>query len=392
MENTNIASYWVNPRILKGLREKFNLTEKEVEELSKKLKKAHFQPITANQLIEWEKGEAQPDLVHLETLSEIYNCPVGYFFLDNLPEETLPLSHRGLSHDKPLSYLTHISLKKFYEVATFTVELIEKFDISVEVKITPNRIPLDYSLIEEIAEEERKKIGWDEKIREKLRNEREAFEWWRKKLENLGIFCLEFKLNPKEVRGASIWLKNYPFILVNHEDFEAFSGRIFTLIHEYVHLISENEGIICDFRGKMRGENPEPFVNKLSARILLSYQDLERQLNKLGLLKYKEIWHDNEIDKIRKPFFVSRDVIVIMLQEMGLAPHNLYEEKLKEWKDKKAFGKGGKKPTLIEQKKREFGYSFLNLLKQSIVNPSFPILDLSYIMDIKVEKIKDILR
>ncbi len=383
---------WINPFILKSLREKLNLTEKEVEELAKKLKKENFEPITANQLIEWEKGESQPDLIHLETLSEIYNCPVGYFFLDKLPEEKLPLSHRGLSQEKSLSYLTQISLKKFYEIANFTVELIEKLSIPIEVKISPNKISPNYSLLEKIAEEERKNFGWDEKIRKELKNEKEAFEWWREKLEDLGIFCFELKLNPREVRGASLWLKNYPFILVNHEDMEAFSGRIFTLIHEYIHLISQKEGIICDFRGKMEGENPEPFVNKLSARILLKYEELEKRLRQLDLVEYKNTWHDNEIDKIRKPFFASRDVIVIMLQEMKLAPPNLYEEKLKEWENKTPFIRGGKKPTLIEQKKREFGYSFLNLLKKSINNPSFPILDLSYIMDIKVEKIKDIVK
>ncbi len=44
---------WVNREVLKNLRERLNLTQKQVEEISKRLKKQHFEPVSLQQLIEW---------------------------------------------------------------------------------------------------------------------------------------------------------------------------------------------------------------------------------------------------------------------------------------------------------------------------------------------------
>lgn len=384
---------WINSEVLKNLRKKLNLTERQVEDISKKLKKQYFEPVSLQQLTEWEEGKGEPELIHLETLAEIYHCPVGYFFLDKMPKEKMPISYRGLSQDKQLSYISHMSLKRFYELANFTVDLIERLDIPWEVKIQPGEIGQDYELLDEIVNQKRNYFGWNEETRKQFGNNPEnAFKWWRDRIERLGIFCFELKLEPNEVRGASLWLKSYPFILVNHQDRESSAGRIFTLLHEYVHLISQKEGVLCDFRGIKKGENPEPFANKFAARMLLRYEELEQRLHSLGLFRYRDKWSDKELDEIRKPFFVSRDVVAIMLQEMKIAKENLYEHKLTEWRERKIWGRGGKRPTKKEQKLRELGYSFARLLSRNFKHPSFPILDASYILNMKVEKANEFIK
>ncbi len=384
---------WVNPKILKNLREKLNLTERDVEKISKKLKKQYFEPISAQKLIEWEEGKSTPELIHLETLAEIYHCPVGFFFLDSIPEEKIPISYRGLSQDKELSYTTYSSLRRFYELANFTLDLIERLGIPWEVKIRPGEINQDHRLLNEIVKQKRGYFGWNEEVRKKIGdNPEDAFKWWRERIESLGIFCFELKLEPKEIRGASLWLKSYPFILVNHQDIESSAGRIFTLLHEYIHLISQREGVLCDFRGVKKGENPEPFANKFAARMLLTYEELKQHLHSLGLFRYSEKWSDRELDEIRKPFFASRDVVAIMLQDLKLAPENFYEQKLGGWEKRKIWGRGGKRPTKKEQKLRELGYSFTKLLSTGFKRSDFPILDTSYMLDMKVEKTKEFIK
>jgi len=210
------STKWVNPTVLKNLREKLNLTREQVEEISKKLKRQYFEPLSAYQLVEWEEGRGEPELLHLETLSEIYHCPVGYFFLDKMPEEKIPISNRGLSQEKKLSYPSYSSLQRFYELANFIVSLIERLSIPWEVKIYPREIDQNHVLLDEIVREKRNYFGWETARKEFGSNAEEGFKWWREKIESLGIFCFELKLEPKEVRGASLWLKSYPFILVNH--------------------------------------------------------------------------------------------------------------------------------------------------------------------------------
>lgn len=387
---------WVNPTVLKWARERLNIAPEQVEAEARRLRRHYYAPISAQELVKWEKGLSEPDLEHLETLSEIYVCPVGYFFLDRPPQEALPLSFRGLAEEKAagLSPSTQRTLRRFYELAQWTVDFIESLDIPWEVKIRPGEYTPDLSLVDRLVEEKRAHFGWTKELQSRFEGDREeAFRWWRRAIESEGIFCFEMKLEASEVRGAALWLHSrYPFILANHQDVEAASGRIFTLLHEYAHLITAREGFVCDFRGLRADQSPEPFSNRFAARMLLSPEELRERLKEIGQDKPREKWSDRMLDEIRRPLVVSRDVIAIMLQEMRLAPSDFYEKKREQWERRKPWGRGGKRPTKKELKLREIGYSLTNLLVQHSEHPSFPWLDVSHVLDMKVEKIADFLR
>lgn len=389
---------WVNPSVLKWARERFNLNPAQVAEESQKLSKRHYASLSADDLAAWEAGLYEPDLVHLETLSEIYQCPVGYFFLDSPPDESLPLSFRGLAEEKDLSPNTLRTLRRFYELARWTADFLEGLDISWEGHIRPGEHPLDLSRVDSIVQEERNRFGWTDEVRSSLTSPEEAFRWWRRAVEGKGVFCFEMKLDPNEVRGASLWIRGrYPFILVNHRDMEAASGRIFTLLHEYAHLITAEEGIVCDFRGLKRGQTPEPFGNRFAARMLLPFGELQARLRELGEERYQENWSDRLLDEIRQPFMVSRDVIAVALQEMGLAPQDFYERKREQWGKRWGKGgpwlrKGGARPTKKELKRREIGHSLTALLVQYSKHPRFPWLDVARVLDMKVEKVEDFIQ
>jgi len=146
---------WANPSILKWARERLNLTPEQVEAEAHKLRRRYYAPVSAQELVEWEEGRGQPELEHLETLSEIYLCPVGYFFLDRPPQEPLPLSFRGLAEEKAkcLSSTTHRTLRRFYELAQWTVDFIESLNIPWEVKIRPGEYAPDPSLLDRLVRE-----------------------------------------------------------------------------------------------------------------------------------------------------------------------------------------------------------------------------------------------
>ena len=380
------SEFWVNPEILRWARERIGFTYSEVEEHSRKLGK-YYEPVTAEQLKRWEQGLEEPDLTHLETLAEIYVCPVGYFFLPEPPEEQLPLSKRGLSSDKKLSPLSVQTLRRFYELAEWTVAIIEEHNIAWDVKIEKKQgIKLD-----ELVAQERKRFGFNPDVRKNWVSKEDAFLWWRRRIEDLGIFCFEMKLDPKEIRGAALWLKKFPFMLVNHKDIEAATGRIFTLLHEYAHLLIDHNGVVCDFRGIRSGKNPEPFANRFAARMLLSYEELADRLEELGWFEFRENWSDKALDEIRKPFFVSRDVVLITLQEMGLAPEDLYEKKREQWDRRKPFGRGGKRPKQFESKLFQIGYSLASVLTNPHVSSSISHIELAEVLDLKVSKVRPFL-
>ncbi|MBU1299526.1 MAG: ImmA/IrrE family metallo-endopeptidase [Bacteroidetes bacterium] len=373
-------------------RKRLGLSYKDVEKLSKKLEK-FYKPIEAGELKKWELGSSEPELEQLETLSEIFVCPVGYFFLKEQPKESIPLSFRGLSPSKEgkLSPLSHQTLYRFLELTDWTTMMVEDMGIDWEVKF---KIANGSEDIDKIVQRERQRLGFSSEIRSRWRDHDEAFSWWRKKIEDQGIFCFQMKLDMGDIRGASVWLDSrYPFILVNHQDIETATGRIFTLLHEYAHLLSSREGLVCDFRGAHRGENPEPFANRFAARMLLSYDEVEKRLKEIGKSNYKGPWSDNQLDEIRNTLFVSRDVIAIMLQEIGKAPIDFYKKKREQWDKRKPFGRGGggKRPTKKETTLREIGYSLARILSSSGRETSVPLDDLSHVLKMKVEKVPDFL-
>lgn len=378
---------WTSPFTLQKYRERSNLKPEEVAQQSQELSRKYYSPFTKQQIQEWEQGVSSPDLEHLETLSEIYHVPVGHFFLSELPEVYLPLSFRGLAFGKEnsLSPLTRGTINRFLERSEWIVTLIEEYSISWEVMFEP----VANFDVATLVRREKKRFNISEDTNQDWISPDECYAWWRSKVESQGIFCFEMKLEPGEVRGASRWIgSRYPFILINHQDAEAATGRLFTLLHEYAHLLTEHESITCDFRGRESGRTPEKFANRFAAHMLVSPDRLKEKIQKAGSFQFQTTWSDSELDSLRKPFFVSRDVIAIMLQEMELAPRDYYQKKREAWERRKPWGRAKTKnrPTKNEQKAREMGKSALHILLNLEKRQQLPVLDTAYALDMKIEK------
>ena len=390
---------WVSAKLLKWARKRIGMSPEDVEQASCKLKKKGFSVVKADDVRAWEEGKKTPDYEHLETLTEIYVCPISWFFMDSPPEEgdiTKRLSCRGLHKDwTELSWETRQTLAWFVEMAEWICELIEEHNINWQVDLP---LYTDKSNPDEVAQKERRRLGFTANVRKQWREPADAFFWWRRKIETTGVFCLQKRLKAQELRGAVYWSKagerTFPFILVNSEDVEAAQGRVFTLLHEYGHLIltDEQQGIVCDFRGTTEEGNPEPVVNLFAARMLLTPEELKQQLLKLDLLTFQEDWSDRSLDKIRAPFAVSRDVIAIMLEEMRLAPRGFYKRKREQWSNRRPFGRGkGGGKRLVERKLNEIGFSCAKLLVQLVRKETVSPIVLSDALEMRVSRTHEFL-
>jgi len=388
---------WTNPHILRWARSRLNLALSEVAKESENLARRHFAPVTEQELKDWEAGKAEPELAQLETLAEIYACPVGYFFLESPPDEPIPVSFRGLA--KPQEQLHSISqrtLRRFMDLVEWTVEILRSTEQPWPVAIRAAHVVSSTADAEVLALEYRKRFGWSPERQKQFEEKpREAFQWWRRTIESQGIFCFELQLDPNEIRGAALWREGYPFILVNHRDVESAQGRIFTLLHEFAHLITEpKDGVVCDFQGVRYAGNPEPFANRFASRILVTPDELRKRLRELRAERYQEEWPDSVLDKLRKPFCASRDVVAILLQELEYAPPDFYDRKRRAWANinKTPWGRGGTRPTLEEQKTQEIGYSLAKVLARSMTDPAFSWADASSILGMKVKKAEAFLK
>lgn len=375
---------WVNGEVLRWARERMGLDHESVQELT--AKRDH--EVKANQLMAWEDGDEEPELPDLEVLAEIYACPVGYFMLDKPPKEELPLNFRGLAPEKikTLSYESRLRLRQFISFTEYLAYLAGEIRA---LKPDISSITLHDNIVR-IAGSERERLGLSLDARKHLGSAEAAFRICCEKLETLGIFVLSLKLNPREIRGGSRWDPPAPpAILVNDADSEFAAGRLFTLLHEYAHLLLKRASFICDFRGQDR--EIEHFANAFAAEVLVPKEEFRQFLQKEGLWQKRDTWSDARLDYIRKPFLASRDVVTILLEEHGLAQRGFYIEKYKNWDSRRPFTPRSKKGS--KQRRNKFqikrnllGSAYTDLIiagyKRGLVSP----LDLADLLDMRIEK------
>src|SRR3990172_4473569 len=118
--NSRLQAHWASPPTIAWARKQVGLSLPDA---------ARITGFSLDTMKAWEEaalGE-QPSLSQLERLAEVYDCPVGYFFLSEPPSEQMrPLSFRGLSHEKveSLSYQSRIQLRRFTQLMSYAEDWI----------------------------------------------------------------------------------------------------------------------------------------------------------------------------------------------------------------------------------------------------------------------------
>ncbi len=377
---------WINPYALYVCRTRMNLTLEQVEELA---------DISADLIYKWEHSEEVPSLEQLEILANHYRCPVGYFFLAQPPPQFPDtINFRGLTKERfeNLSYKSRLKIDEFITLVDILSDIVTESNISIHPEIPSIQLDDD---VNKIVIKVRGILGFSEKIRENWVSPVEAFYFWKNAIENKGVYIISLSLVVNEIRGASRWEKESPpVILVNKNDSESATGRTFTLLHEWAHLMLRKPGVICDFIGDQENAAIERFANKFAAETMVTKSELCDYLKNKGLFKYKARWGDQEINIIKNYFKVSKDVIAITLENLDLAPSGFYKIKREQWDKRQPFFKPTEQSSRSNKSKvmrrfEELGKPFSSLLANAYVNGNVSINKLSKTLDIKVDKMND---
>jgi Zn-dependent peptidase ImmA (M78 family) len=155
----------------------------------------------------------------------------------------------------------------------------------------------------------------------------EWFFFWSSALEEVGILVITMNLvDPREARGFSIAQDPVPVIAVNGS--EHFNGRIFTLMHEYAHVLLNASGL-CDLHDQLAPDEErhriEVECNRIASEILVPRALFEtRQI----VRQSDSTANDWPLDVLRseaRAWGVSPEVILRSLVDMGAASRGFYE-------------------------------------------------------------------
>ncbi len=310
----------VNPQVMKWARESAGA---DFEALQKRLN------VSTKTIAEWEEGNKKPTLTTLQKLARYYKRPLAIFFLPEPPQEPpLPRDFRVLPEGqrKPLSMKARRAIRRARRVQTLATELMEMDPDKGELKVDVGKLTTRDNA-EMIATSERERIGITVDKQFKFKNSYEAFDSWRKALESLNVVVYQARLPVNEIRGFSILNHKLPIIVISISD--AINARIFTLFHEYAHILLGISGICIPSESHDDNQDVERFCDQFAGAFLVPRQNLEREDCARRVHSQSAI-DDDCLNELARKFKVSNQVILRRLLDCSLTSRHEYSRKLTE--------------------------------------------------------------
>ena len=334
----------ITPKVLKWAREKrFQLG------IDYAAKKSNVKP---DQLAAWEAGRDQPTFAQLKKIANTYKTHVSIFYLPEPPASFEPLAdHRELpeppmTDEKQLkeledqAYRLNANIIEAYERRSTLIEFYELLGES------PSEVTLTLSETdspEYAAQEIRKFLQFHTGLLQQCNDDRSALKFWRQIVEEKGVLCCQTSVNThlsidlEIVRGFCIAQKPLPVIVVNPKDSPY--GRIFTIVHELVH-IALGKSVVqnTELRQVRPPDNPtEVYCNEVAAEVLVPADELSQRVNRHTF--------ETDLPEISKHFRVSPEVIMRRLLTLDYISRQKYQAYRKKQQDKHKDSSG--KPIVV---------------------------------------------
>lgn len=310
-----------------------------------------------------EAGEAQLTYVQLRKAAEVYKRAMAAFFLATPPAKKQPPTDFRLQPSvtsQPLSPALNFELRKAWQHREDALELANQVGqafSSFEASASLDQAPDD------VAQMVRKllNIGIDDQLR--WRNSRTALSAWKSAVESQSVLVFEAsRISLDEMRGVSLWGDPLPVILLNGGD--SLTGRAFTLIHEFTHLLLRQGGI-CDLAPAefdSQAARIEAFCNAVAGAALVPQDVLQKILPE----NHPVDWTFEELEEIAKNFQVSKEVILRRLLIMGRTTEGYYrhmrQKFLEEYRRLREENRGDGGPSPAVMVVRNLGQPYVRLV------------------------------
>ncbi|HBT48862.1 ImmA/IrrE family metallo-endopeptidase [Thermoanaerobacter sp. CM-CNRG TB177] len=236
-------------------------------------------------IYEWIEKKSKPTFRQLEELAKATYTPLGYFFLDEPPEDQLPIPYFRTINGEP------ISQQRFSLDLIETVQMMQlRQDWMREYLIELGQEPLPFvnsakleSNPHEVAQNIRNTLGLKTGWASQLPSWTDALKELRDRIEDIGIIVVvngvvgnntHRKLNPEEFRGFVLVDEYVPLIFINGADAKA--AQMFTIAHELAHIWFGSSAAF-DLRELQPSDDKiEQICNLVAAEFLLPEDELQR--------------------------------------------------------------------------------------------------------------------
>ena len=277
-------------------------------------------------LPDWESGEAQPTLKQLEAFARAVHVPVGYLFLTEPPEESLPIpdfrtiAGREVSQPSPNLLDTIYTCQErqswYRDFARITRQPELTFVGSASLDTPPERA----------AAEMRAVLGFDLASRRDCPSWTDALRLFIRQADDAGLLIMvsgvvmsnnQRRLDPAEFRGFALTDPLAPLVFINGADTKA--AQMFTLAHELAHIwlgTSALSNLGAAPRLGVRRE--EVWCNAVAAELLVPLASLKAELQEAEPLP-------TALSRLARTFKVSSLVILRRLLDANWLVRESFE-------------------------------------------------------------------
>jgi transcriptional regulator with XRE-family HTH domain len=246
----------VEPSLLIWAREKANL---ELVAADRKIK------VPEGRVKEWEDGTTKPTIAQLRKAAQVYRRPLGAFFLPEPPEEFETLRDFRRIHGSAAAEWSvglHDEYRRAHAQREALLEITELDGIEPPSGWRLSNLP---DADEWIAASARAALegGAPLPYPTPAADEYRHLGYWIAALEATGVMVMQTRggqVKKEEMRAFSLYFDEVPVIALNGADWPR--GRLFSLIHEYAHLLLHTSGL-CDTTTDTRATNED---RRLEAR------------------------------------------------------------------------------------------------------------------------------
>lgn len=333
--------------------------------------------VNAERLAAWEAGNERPTWAGVVKLAKLYKRSAAALLLPDPPAEPpLPPDFRRLPEaNKQLSPKTRFAIRTARWLAGTAAELERELDRAAPFQ-RPKARPSGSA--EQLADQFRKKLGVSLDEQTQWQKSGETFRQWRSAVEAQNVLVFQASMPVEEVRGFSLVENQKAVIVLNQSD--AVNARIFTLFHEYCHLLLAEPGICLPEEGSLADtQKTETLCNRYAAALLIPRDDIATRLG-------ADLPLENMVTSLASRYCVSRAVVLGRMRSMDAMTEQIYRRAVARLQGKtpapRRPGRGGPSPSLRVVNER--GRAFVSLVLDAMSRELITANDASTYLGIKL--------
>jgi Zn-dependent peptidase ImmA (M78 family) len=270
----------------------------------------------------WEQREAKPTLKQLDSFAQATHTPVGFLFLPEPPQESVPIpdyrtiADRGVGQPSADLLDTIFQCQQRQEWYHDNARVNGEPPVRLVGSLTPTTSPLEAAATMRSAlqfEPSARGSSWSDALRILAEH-----------AEDLGVLVMtngvvgsntHRKLDPEEFRGFALVDDLAPLVFINGADTKA--AQIFTLAHELAHLWLGESALSDSTVDAEPAGRVEQWCNQTAAELLVPLTEIANDFDGTEPLT-------DELERLARRFRVSTLVALRRLHDAGHLEDDAY--------------------------------------------------------------------